>query len=623
MPRVPEYGGLQVMPTIAPGQPVRGIDPNISAQGARDVRNALDGANAMMRASSQIALDFANEANGLRVKEALNKLRAEEQRLTYDKNEGYTTILGGNALNRGDKGSLDQEYNQKLKNFGDKIRVALGNDAQRKLFDESASAVYTQFGSGIQRHLTKQYFAYGDAVRKDEAGTLAQAAILSDDPQVIADSVKGLEALAHEQAAQYGVPVDVEAFTGPVLRQVIGTKISSGYLGTAKRMMDTFAGYLSADDIVALKKSYQEESEQAQAVSQAQKAYEISKTKGMAAAAEYMRKLPYNTQTAAQARFNGMIAMDKQAQADTDRRGKANAFRMIEEGHHISSEMMQGMSTEAQDAVRQFEYDTMSGKKIVTDVPTYLRLMRGVRLGTVTEEDVLAEWNRIGSADRERLKAELLEVSQGGSSGGTVVSRAQEKVADAAEKYLKYDRKNPTIEDVKAVRDTAALLLSDYAKNNGGKVPEDLDTFALNVFQKGDGAFSSDRYYTNVREGTSSRFNLDAGSLEASRESLQQESPAWRDRDVDDLTLRTWVASDPTSGLYNRDLKVRQLVESVRLKLSAEQGYVIRTEEAEQFIRDCIESGESAEQIRGWAQAQIPSAKRLANIQRVYDSQSF
>ena len=59
------------------------------------------------------------------------------------------------------------------------------------------------------------------------------------------------------------------------------------------------------------------------------------------------------------------------------------------------------------------------------------------------------------------------------------------------------------------------------------------------------------------------------------------------------------------------------------MKLSAEQGYVIRTEEAEQFIRDCIEAGESATQIRGWAQAQIPSAKRLADIQRVYDSQSF
>lgn len=623
MPRVPEYGGFQVMPTIAPGQTVRGIDPNVTAQSARNTRDALAGSDAAIRASSQVALDFANEANGLRVKEALNKLRAEEQRLTYDKAEGYTTILGGNALNRGDKGSLDQEYGQKLKTYGDKVRAALGNDAQRKLFDESSSSVYTQFGSGIQRHLTKQYFAYSDAVRKEEANTFAQAAILSDDPEVIANSVKGLEHLAHEQAKQYGVPVDVEAFTGPVLRQVIGTKISNGYLGTAKRMMDTFAGYLSADDITALKKSYQEENEQAMATAQAQKAYEISKTKGMEAAAEFMRKLPYNTQTAAQARFNGMLAMDVQVQKDTDRRGKANAFQIIANGGHVTSEMMQGMSTEAQDAVRQFEYDTMSGNKIVTDVPTYLRLMRGIRLGTVAEEDVLAEWNSIGSADRERLKAALLEVAQGGSSGGTVLSRAQEKVADSAEKYLKYDRKNPTIEDVKAVRDTAAALLSDYAKNNGGKVPEDLDTFALNVFQKGDSAFSSDRYYVNVRRGTSSQFNLDAGALEASRESMRQDLPAWRDKEVDDFTLRAYVASDSSSGLRGRDQRVRQLVEVVRLKLSAEQGYVIRTEEAEQFIRDCIEAGESATQIRGWAQAQIPSAKRLADIQRVYDSQSF
>ena len=186
MPRVPEYGGFQVMPTIAPGQTVRGIDPNVTAQSARNTRDALAGSDAAIRASSQVALDFANEANGLRVKEALNKLRAEEQRLTYDKAEGYTTILGGNALNRGDKGSLDQEYGQKLKTYGDKVRAALGNDAQRKLFDESSSSVYTQFGSGIQRHLTKQYFAYSDAVRKEEANTFAQAAILSDDPEVIA-----------------------------------------------------------------------------------------------------------------------------------------------------------------------------------------------------------------------------------------------------------------------------------------------------------------------------------------------------------------------------------------------------------------------------------------------------
>lgn len=627
MPRVPDYGNLQVMPNIAPGARVRSMDPNAVAQSLRGIRNALEGAETANRAAASVALDFANAANGLRVKEAINKLRAEEQRLTYDKTDGYTTILGGNALNRGEKGSLDQEYNQKLKTYGDKVRMALGNDAQRRMFDESSAGIYTQFGSGLQKHMLKQFYAYGDSVREQEAEQIAQGMMFSDDPEVIASGVQGLHRIAEEHAQIYGTAEDVTRLTGPVLQRVIDTKISAGYLGTAKRMMEVFAPYLGAQQIAALKKSYQEESEYARADAAAKEAHRLAKEKGMEAAAAYLDRQPYNIKRNANAFFNGMVTRDKQIQEETDKRGTVNAIRLIEGGQHVTRSMLVGMTTEQQDKVLDYQRDFKEGKEIATDVPTYLRVMEMIDNGRVqTVEDyeqlVLPLYGNLGFTDRNRAQAAFNSNQKAGyTGGGSIRGGIVKDIFDEALKLSGRDASKFTVEERRSLYDAARFTV-DQSYAETGKPPQDVTEAAFGLLQKGDSFFGR-RYYQAFGEGNRGRFNINPDTLGSAKESLSEELPAWRGRDVDNLTARAWMASDPNSGLYGKDNQIRTIIEAVRLKLSAERGYVVRTDEATLFLRDCISEGESVSDISSWAQARNPSAKRLAEIQRVYDAQSF
>lgn len=615
MPQVPDYGNFKTQPNIAPGVRLTGINPGAAAEGQRNVQASLRGAQESAQAAVDIEVDIANEANTLRVKEALNSLRQEEQRLTYDKTSGYLTQMGSNALNRGAKGSLDQEYSTKLQNYGDRLRAALGNDAQRRLFDERAGAVYTQFSGGIQQHLIKQYYSYGDAVRKDEAETLAQQALMSDDPQVIASSVADLEALAHEQARTYGTPVDVEAYTSPVVRRVIESRIANGYLGTAQRLQETFKGYLSAEDMLALKKTFTEENDRAQAVAAAQHAYNLYLSKGIDAANNYLRGRSARIQATANSHFKGYLAQDELAREERDRTGKANAFQLILQGNHITSSDIEDLSPEAQVAIREFEKKVVEGAYITTDDEYFVDLMTGINNGSLGIDEVLANRDRLSEKDFNTARDAIIKQQEAGSSGGSSspLARGKQKAFEEAIKWLKLDKPKYTPEDAAALYRTLSVAFDDYVASNGGSMPEDYKAWSLSLFQETQsGVLSSRSIYEEVGRGNRSTIRLDADGLDMVREDLQGVHSRWGSGEIDDLTVRAYASTDATSALHGLDAEVRDVVYAVRQYLEKTTGQAYTNADAERYLRSLIQGGWSVKDIR----RELTSDKNLQSASR-------
>ena len=590
MPRVPEYGSFQVMPEVLSGQTVTGIDPKVGALGGAVAQQSIKLAQQAQNRMNSVAVDFANEANQLRVKEVMNQLRAEEQRLTFDSQEGYTTIMGGNALNRGDKGSLDQEYGQRLKTYGDKLRGALGNDAQRKLFDESAGTVYTNFGTGIQKHLLKQYYVYGDSVRQAEADRIAQGMMLTDDPEVIAQGVNDLVNIAHEHSQVYGTEVDVPKLTSPVLRRVIDTKISNGYLGTAKRMTDAFKDYLSAEDMGTLKKAWQEENEIAQANNAAMKAFEIAKSKGgYAEATKYLAKQPFNIKNNANAFFQGMVNHEKLVQEEKDRNGRAQVITLIEAGYNVSRSTMRGLglSESAQKDMVEFNLNHHAGKETVNDTLLYMELMDGVQSGAITDYAyVRAKYNNLDKEHRTKLENEFNSAQQARLSGnGRGLPSIKKQVADEAVKV--YMRLNPgksiKPEEMVQIRESAFIAVSDYHSNTG-KLPEDPTSMAYSLFSKdkNSGFWSSNVQWETMAEGKKDSFSPKAKDLMIYRDRYTQSNSRWATQEMGDDTLTVAVATDPNNNFVNRDRNTKLLIEKVMGK------YGVDRQQAREVIHSLI-----------------------------------
>ena len=90
MPQVPTYDSFQVAPTVNPE--VRVVAPeyqDFASQQQAKMGTAMLGAGAV---GSRIAADMQNTANAVRVDDAVNQTKEAALALTYDKDNGFTTI---------------------------------------------------------------------------------------------------------------------------------------------------------------------------------------------------------------------------------------------------------------------------------------------------------------------------------------------------------------------------------------------------------------------------------------------------------------------------------------------------------------------------------------------------
>lgn len=171
---------------------------------------------------TRLAVDAMNQANQVRVNDALNKAVQARLNLTYNPEGGYVHLRGDAALNRPDGKPLDDEYTEKYQQQIAEIGKGLGNDAQRMIFQQKAGELTTQFRGSLNQHVAKEYGQYQLSVQEGTIKTnVMQMAANWGDPTMVAQSTEAIKAAVAEQGR-------IAGFSAQQIEANMVTALSSG-----------------------------------------------------------------------------------------------------------------------------------------------------------------------------------------------------------------------------------------------------------------------------------------------------------------------------------------------------------------------------------------------------------
>lgn len=222
MARVPSYDNLQTRVDVGPTPNVGGPNPlTIVGEQQQQVGAATSRAS---DALSRIMLDAQDQANQVRVNDAMNQAMGARLKLTHDKDAGYSALQGRAALDRPDGKALDEEFGGKLDETLATISAGLGNDAQRRVFQAQSGQLAGQFRGQVQAHMGKESQQY--ALSTAQGGIKVahdQMALDYLDPQAVAQGRNAIKGYAAEAGRLLGLaPADVLARTVEALSPAHG-----------------------------------------------------------------------------------------------------------------------------------------------------------------------------------------------------------------------------------------------------------------------------------------------------------------------------------------------------------------------------------------------------------------
>lgn len=203
MPTVPTYDSFQVAANTLP-------QPRIDAPQMMDVAGAQlqqmgAGLSRAGDATGAIANDMAQKANQLRVDDALNRIKEEQLRLTYDRDAGYTNVKGINALERQSGKPLADEYGDLLKERITSVAGSLVNDIQRQMFVAHAQNMLTSFRGQAMAHEAQEFKTYSLSVSEGIQKTATDEIGLNwNNPEVVGKAIERIRAETYRQAQLLG-----------------------------------------------------------------------------------------------------------------------------------------------------------------------------------------------------------------------------------------------------------------------------------------------------------------------------------------------------------------------------------------------------------------------------------
>lgn len=254
MPQVPTYDSAQVAPQNLPSvqitPPGTRFQTMLTAEQATlPGRQIQQAGNALLEAGgvvSRIATEEIQQANQVRVNDALNKLAGKRLSLTYSPEEGYKNLRGEAALKRPNDMSLDQEFGEKLITEANTLAGDLGNDAQRRMFQEQADAQILQFQGALSEHLSREYTNYQVSVQDGTIATAQQQLALSwEDPAAVGQARDTIEAAVYAKGQLIGLsPKQIEAniveAVSPAHLAVVSSAVDAGNTEYAKAYLQEF-----------------------------------------------------------------------------------------------------------------------------------------------------------------------------------------------------------------------------------------------------------------------------------------------------------------------------------------------------------------------------------------------
>ena len=249
MPIVPIQDNFSVSPAAGNLNRFTATDAaNYAPEQLKQMGQALSGAGQM---ASKAAIEAQDEANNLRVNEAMNKAVALRMRLTYDKAEGFKNFQGKQAIDVDKDGkSLDQRYMETYNKELADITASLGNDAQKAKFNAHIGQVTNQFSASLQDHLIGEQKNYEKGVRIGTIKVAQDAGVQEwNNPDSVAQARGAIVAAVNSDKSlspEAKAAMLIEA-TSPLHAGVLAASIEKGNFDYAKEYMGQFGKEMTAE----------------------------------------------------------------------------------------------------------------------------------------------------------------------------------------------------------------------------------------------------------------------------------------------------------------------------------------------------------------------------------------
>jgi soluble lytic murein transglycosylase len=284
MPQVPRYENLQAATAAAPA--ARFASPN--AQGGEIAGNQIARAGqALMGAGQEAARQVTTDLNidterlkqmqamslhadELRVTDALNKLKEEQARLTYDPQAGFTNVKGINAMPFEGK-ALSDRYLGDLGKSASDIAKDL-TPAQRAAFDRGAANISTAFHGQLMAHESGEFKNYALSVSDGVIQTAQREIALNwQDPTTTAKAAERIRANAFQIAQLQGKSAE---WSEAMARKSVGAghgaavtaALDAGAIEYAQGYVKRFAADMEPDDLLRVQSRMTKELDERKAV---------------------------------------------------------------------------------------------------------------------------------------------------------------------------------------------------------------------------------------------------------------------------------------------------------------------------------------------------------------------
>lgn len=257
MPRVPSRDSFDV--ALSAGPNARFTTPQGPDAGAIAARQGAQMGQAVEQAgqaAGRIALDMQQEANRVRVIDAVTQAKERLFDLQYGE-QGLVRAKGVEALQRPSGKLLADEYDEAFAAQVGEIEKGLGNDAQRMAFREQAGQMRVQLRGDAMRHTAQEFKTYQSATY-DAAASAAKRQIalnykdLADDG-LVTQGVQTVTAAVKEKARLLGMPqtwADEQVIqeVSAAHRLAIKTALENDEIELAAGYLNKHKGSMTADD---------------------------------------------------------------------------------------------------------------------------------------------------------------------------------------------------------------------------------------------------------------------------------------------------------------------------------------------------------------------------------------
>ncbi len=246
------------MAITVPGNPF-GVDVAVgSAGGIGEIHSApqtVNGREQLQATLGQRVGEFGKavekwqaEIDQTRVQDASNQLNSAMLDLKYNKDTGWQTLQGKNALERPSGKSLFEETQESFKKSYDSIRATLGTARQRAAFDELYKGMSAQLGNEVNVWTTRQQIVYQDDVdRQTLESAIAQG--MSTDPTTRASGMAAAKAMIDKIYSRQGLDPDYSKGPGLVAAMSVEQLVDNGSASQARAYLEENRKYMSPTQI--------------------------------------------------------------------------------------------------------------------------------------------------------------------------------------------------------------------------------------------------------------------------------------------------------------------------------------------------------------------------------------